>query len=163
MHEQMDKYFDAEGRPINPIYTIETYDEAIPAGVYKAEFISYELKDHVFQDGSDSVDPRQQAQFVAKITEGDHFGQEILGWCSLPKDQHLSSRSKLAKWGTAILGDTKNFDLDSILHKPCHIVVSQVQSNKNDGSLFSKIQSVYSATGVPPAPTEPPRRTVADF
>lgn len=147
------------------VFEISSYDEAVPAGYYKAEFISYEITDHSFQEGATAGQPRQQIQFVAKITDGEHEGGEVLGWCSLPKDNStkLSPRSKLVSWAGVLVGDTSKIDLDAMLHKPCQIIVKQVQSNRNDGTQFSKIDSVFAVNGAPPAPAQPRPESMPDF
>ena len=132
-------------------FTIEDAGARVPAGIYAAEFISYEVEDHKFQDGVPEGQVKKQVKFTASLTdEGSLQGTEIWGWRTLPLGKTLSPKSKLAEWSRAILGDAASngtsIDIEDLLHKPCEIAVEVIASNQGDGSeSWSKIKTVYSS------------------
>ena len=148
-------------------FTIEDTGARVPAGIYAAEFISYEVADHKFQDGVPEGQVKKQVKFTASLTdEGSLQGTEIWGWCTLPLGKTLSPKSKLAEWSRAILGDAASngtsIDIEDLLRKPCQIAVAVIASNQGDGSeSWSKIKTVYSSNKTSEPQKEGPEESSA--
>ena len=113
--------------------TIEqTVYEVLPMGTYSA--VISEIEPETGQFG-------EQLKFVFQLTDDEHAGNTIWGWCSAK----FSPKSKLYKWTRAALGNREiprdyHFNSDNVIGQSVNLQITL--EAREDGTEFNRVHDL---------------------